>query len=307
MAPHLETQAELFTPLYEQALAWLGHKQTEPGLIVDAGSGPGVAVLPARRRLPRGQGRRRRRSRTAPGTGPGPGRPTGRRRPLRHPRRRTPRSVSTSWTTPPTCCGPAGACTTSATSGPPSPPSPHGSPPAARSRCWKAGLPTRFLPRDIGIGRPGLQTRLDGLEEEWFAEDARGPARRGRRDRGLARADDRGRAAAHRHPQLPPRPARTDHRPGPRLRRRLPQPLPDVFGDHLEPDDRETLDRLLDPEDAGERAPAAGSVRAGGADGVHGGAYPVIRAPSLTSRALQVMHSPPPTGTQAPPRSQGEP
>jgi len=32
----------------------------------------------------------------------------------------------------------------------------------------EGGLPTRFLPRDIGIGRPGLQTRLDGARERWF-------------------------------------------------------------------------------------------------------------------------------------------
>ncbi|MFI8854649.1 class I SAM-dependent methyltransferase [Streptomyces sp. NPDC053499] len=32
------------------------------------------------------------------------------------------------------------------------------------------GLPTRFLPRDIGIGRPGLQARLDAAEEDWFSE-----------------------------------------------------------------------------------------------------------------------------------------
>lgn len=30
-------------------------------------------------------------------------------------------------------------------------------------------LPMRFLPRDIGIGRPGLQARLDAVQEEWFA------------------------------------------------------------------------------------------------------------------------------------------
>ncbi|WP_369203714.1 methyltransferase [Streptomyces sp. PU-14G] len=30
------------------------------------------------------------------------------------------------------------------------------------------GLPTRCLPRDIGFGRPGLQARLDAVEEDWF-------------------------------------------------------------------------------------------------------------------------------------------
>ncbi|SHL26257.1 class I SAM-dependent methyltransferase [Actinacidiphila paucisporea] len=33
----------------------------------------------------------------------------------------------------------------------------------------EAVLPTRFLPRDIGLGKPGLQPRLDALQEEWFA------------------------------------------------------------------------------------------------------------------------------------------
>jgi SAM-dependent methyltransferase len=32
------------------------------------------------------------------------------------------------------------------------------------------GLNTRFLPRDIGIGRPGLQARLDAADEDWFTD-----------------------------------------------------------------------------------------------------------------------------------------
>src|SRR5690606_39595172 len=35
MAPLLESQAELFTPLYERALSWLAKEVTEPGLVVD--------------------------------------------------------------------------------------------------------------------------------------------------------------------------------------------------------------------------------------------------------------------------------
>ncbi|MDQ3450761.1 MAG: class I SAM-dependent methyltransferase [Actinomycetota bacterium] len=34
----------------------------------------------------------------------------------------------------------------------------------------EGGLPTRSLPRDIGIGRPGLESRLDAAHEAWFAE-----------------------------------------------------------------------------------------------------------------------------------------
>ncbi|MFD7085123.1 class I SAM-dependent methyltransferase [Streptomyces sp. NPDC059918] len=33
----------------------------------------------------------------------------------------------------------------------------------------EGGLPMRFLPRDIGIGRPGLQARLDAVLEHWFS------------------------------------------------------------------------------------------------------------------------------------------
>ncbi len=33
----------------------------------------------------------------------------------------------------------------------------------------EGGLPARFLPRDIGLGRPGLQARLDVVQEHWFS------------------------------------------------------------------------------------------------------------------------------------------
>ncbi|MBB5937352.1 class I SAM-dependent methyltransferase [Streptomyces zagrosensis] len=32
----------------------------------------------------------------------------------------------------------------------------------------EGGLPMRFLPRDIGLGHPGLQARLNAVMEEWF-------------------------------------------------------------------------------------------------------------------------------------------
>ncbi|MEV6611096.1 class I SAM-dependent methyltransferase [Kutzneria sp. NPDC051319] len=34
----------------------------------------------------------------------------------------------------------------------------------------EGGLTMRFLPRDIGIGRPGLQSRLDAANDEWFSD-----------------------------------------------------------------------------------------------------------------------------------------
>lgn len=33
----------------------------------------------------------------------------------------------------------------------------------------EGGLPTRYLPRDTGAGRPGFQARMDAVAEEWFA------------------------------------------------------------------------------------------------------------------------------------------
>lgn len=32
----------------------------------------------------------------------------------------------------------------------------------------EAGLPMRYLPRDLGFGRPGFQARLDAVQETWF-------------------------------------------------------------------------------------------------------------------------------------------
>lgn len=40
--------------------------------------------------------------------------------------------------------------------------------PGGRLAVAEGGLPMRFLPRDIGIGEPGLQARLDAYQEEWF-------------------------------------------------------------------------------------------------------------------------------------------
>ncbi|WP_425827664.1 class I SAM-dependent methyltransferase [Streptomyces fractus] len=34
----------------------------------------------------------------------------------------------------------------------------------------EGGLPQRCLPRDFGLGKPGLQARADAIEEEWFGD-----------------------------------------------------------------------------------------------------------------------------------------
>jgi SAM-dependent methyltransferase len=113
----------------------------------------------------------------------------------------------------------------------------------------EGGLPARFLPRDIGIGRPGLQARLDALEEEWFAE------MRADLPGAVAEAEDW--PALMTAAGLRPTGTRT-------FMLDLPAPakdrarsyvaatlarLRDGFGDRLDTTDRATLDRLLDPDD----------------------------------------------------------
>ncbi|UXY31022.1 class I SAM-dependent methyltransferase [Streptomyces sp. HUAS TT20] len=168
MAPHLEAQAELLAPVYERAMAWLAKEVTEPGLIVDAGSGPGVvsclfaeafpgarvmAVDATEPLLERARDRAARqgvgdRFGTLAGELPGvleeldyPADLLWASRSLHHLGDQR-----------------AGLAAFAARLAP-----------GGTLALLEGGLPSRFLPRDIGVGRPGLQARLDVVEEEWFA------------------------------------------------------------------------------------------------------------------------------------------
>ncbi|MGW0335013.1 class I SAM-dependent methyltransferase [Streptomyces sp. NPDC003011] len=248
MAPLLESEAELFTPLYERALAWLGHKQTEPGLIVDAGSGPGVvsclladsfpgarviAVDGSEPLLERARARAARlgvadRFGTLAGELPGvlddldyPADLLWASRSLHH-------------------LGDQRAALAAF---------------AARLASGgtlallEGGLPARFLPRDIGIGRPGLQARLDALEAERFARmraDLPGAVTETEDWPALMAA------AGLRHTGtrsfLLDLPAPTTDRARAHVAASLTR-LRDACGDDLDATDRATLDRLLDPDD----------------------------------------------------------
>ncbi|MFG3659453.1 methyltransferase [Streptomyces sp. NPDC047706] len=169
MAPLLEAGAELYAPLYERALAWLAKQQTAPGLVVDVGSGPGVvscllaetfpgarivAVDGAEPLLARARDRAARlgladRFGTLAGELPGvlddldyPADLLWASRSLHH-------------------LGDQRAALAAFASR---------LAPGGTLAIVEGGLPTRFLPRDIGIGRPGLQARLNAIEEEWFNE-----------------------------------------------------------------------------------------------------------------------------------------
>ncbi|MEU6665003.1 methyltransferase domain-containing protein [Streptomyces sp. NPDC046727] len=248
MGPLLESQAELFTPVYERAMAWLAKEVTEPGLIVDAGSGPGVVsclfaeVFPGARvvavdstapLLERARARAARqgvadRFDTVAGELPEaldeleyPADLLWASRSLHH-------------------LGDQRAAL------------------AAFARrlasggtlaLLEGGLPSRFLPRDIGIGRPGLQARLDALEEDWFAR------MRADLPGSVAETEDWPAlltAAGLKHTRTRtflldlPAPA------GDRARAYVAAHLSRVregLADALDADDRATLDRLLDPAD----------------------------------------------------------
>ncbi|MFE1750993.1 class I SAM-dependent methyltransferase [Streptomyces anandii] len=167
MAPLLESQAELFAPLYERAMAWLAKEVTEPGLIVDTGSGPGVvaclfaetfpgarvvAVDGSEPLLERARARAARlgiadRFTTVTGELPGalaeldyPADLLWASNALHH-------------------LGDQRAALAAFA---------ERLAPGGTLALLEGGLPARFLPRDIGFGRPGLQARIDAVEADWF-------------------------------------------------------------------------------------------------------------------------------------------
>ncbi|MGZ0203150.1 class I SAM-dependent methyltransferase [Streptomyces sp. RM1] len=248
MAPLLEAQAELFGPLYEQALGWLADEVPEPGLIVDAGSGPGVLSCLFARTFP---GARvvavdgtaplldRARARAADqGFGDRFDTLTGE---LPEALEKLEQPAGLLWASRSLHhLGDQRAALTAFA---------RRLAPGGTLAILEGGLPSRFLPRDIGIGRPGLGARLDALEEEWFAR------MRAELPGSVAEIEDWPAlltAAGLRHTgtrsfllDLPaPAADRTRSYVAASLGR-----LRDGFGDALTAEDRDTLDRLLDPAD----------------------------------------------------------
>ncbi|MFF1769017.1 class I SAM-dependent methyltransferase [Streptomyces sp. NPDC058249] len=248
MAPHLESQAELFAPVYQKAMAWLAEEVTDPGLIVDAGSGPGVvsglfaeafpgarvvAVDGAEPLLERARARAARqgfadRFGTISGELPDvlaeleyPADLLWASRSLHH-------------------LGDQRAALTAFA---------QRLAPGGTLALLEGGLPHRFLPRDIGIGRPGLQARLDAVEEEWFAR---------------MRADLPGSVAVTEDWPALLTAAGLKHTRTRSFLLDVPAPAPDrarayvaaslarlrgALDEAVDADDRATLDRLLDPAD----------------------------------------------------------
>ncbi|AKJ09606.1 SAM-dependent methyltransferase [Streptomyces incarnatus] len=248
MAALLETEAEVCAPAYTRALAWLGKEVTEPGLIVDAGSGPGVIAclmaetFPGARvvaadasepLLERARARAARqgvadRFDTLAGELPEslaeldyPADLLWASRSLHH-------------------LGDQRAALAA-----------FGSrlAPGGTLAILEGGLHARYLPREIGFGRPGLQARLDVVQEERFAR------MRAELPGAVAETED--------WPALLTA-AGLKHTGTRSFLLDIPAPLPDrarafvvgaltrardVLGDALDAEDRATLDRLLDPAD----------------------------------------------------------
>ncbi|PRH78905.1 SAM-dependent methyltransferase [Streptomyces solincola] len=111
----------------------------------------------------------------------------------------------------------------------------------------EGGLPQRFLPRNTGIGRPGLEQRLEALHAEWFArmradlpgaEDVVDDWRALLTEAGLTPSGSR--TFLHDAP-APVTDAVRAYAVAQFTRYR------DGFGDALDAGDRTALDRLLDP------------------------------------------------------------
>ncbi|CAM5491117.1 class I SAM-dependent methyltransferase [Streptomyces narbonensis] len=113
----------------------------------------------------------------------------------------------------------------------------------------EGGLPTRHLPWHIGIGRPGLEARLDAAHAHSFGEmRAELPGSVDEPDDWRALLASAGLTPAGTRTFLTDLPA-----PVSPVVRELAvshyQRLREGFGDRIDADDRKTLDRLLDPAD----------------------------------------------------------
>ncbi|MEU0741302.1 class I SAM-dependent methyltransferase [Streptomyces sp. NPDC006134] len=248
MAPLLEAEAELFSPLYTQALAWLARDVPDPGLVVDAGSGPGVvsclladAFPGARVVAADGAGPLLERARAraarlgvADRFGTLAGELPGVLDDLDHPADLLWASRSLHH------LGDQRAALAA-----------FGErlAPGGTLAILEGGLPMRFLPRDIGIGRPGLQARLDAAQEERFAE------MRASLPGAVAETEDWPgllTAAGLKHTGsrsfLLDLPAPASDRVRGHIATSLGR-LREAQDDRLDATDRATLDRLLDPED----------------------------------------------------------
>jgi SAM-dependent methyltransferase len=248
MTSMLESQAELSAPLYKTVMAWLSQDLTEPGLIVDTGSGPGVVsclfaeVFPGARvvavdgsepLLERARARAARLG-LADRFGTIAGGLPGALGDLDYPADLLWASNSLHHLGDQRAALAAFAERLA---------------PGGTLALLEGGLPARFLPRDIGIGRPGLQARLDALEAESFARmRAELPGAVTETEDWPALLTAAGLKHTGTRSFLLDLPAPVTEQARAYVVAALTR-LRDALGDSPDPEDRATVDRLLDPED----------------------------------------------------------
>ncbi|MFH8344441.1 class I SAM-dependent methyltransferase [Streptomyces sp. NPDC018045] len=113
----------------------------------------------------------------------------------------------------------------------------------------EGGLAPRMLPRDFGIGRPGFQTRLDAVQDDWFVRmRATLPGARAVVEDWPAILTSAGLRSPLSRSFLLDLPAPLDPAQRAQVTRQLSR-FAEVIGDGLDEEDRATLARLLDPTD----------------------------------------------------------
>ncbi|GGP52897.1 class I SAM-dependent methyltransferase [Streptomyces calvus] len=248
MAPLLEAEAELFTPLYERALGWLAKEVTEPGLVVDAGSGPGVisclfaetfpgarivAVDGSEPLLERARARAARKG-VADRFGTLAGELPGALGELDYPADLLWASRSVHH------LGDQGAALAACA---------ERLAPGGTLAVMEGGLPVRFLPRDIGFGRPGLQARIDvALEDRFSRMRAELPGSVEQVEDWPALLASAGLHHARSRTFLLDLPAPVTDRTRAYVVTALTR-IREGVAEDLDADDRATVDRLLDPAD----------------------------------------------------------
>ncbi|MGW7487772.1 class I SAM-dependent methyltransferase [Streptomyces sp. NPDC054786] len=256
LGPHLERGAELYLPLYERAAAWLRELLTEDSAagdegvfrVLDIGSGPGVVSCLLARAFPAAEvvavdasEALLERARDRAGS-------LGLGDRLRTHRAELPDGLDALGGADLIWSGKAmhhvgdQRAAVAALAG-------HLRP-GGLLAVAEGGLAPRFLPRDIGIGRPGLQSRLDAAGEDWFTEMRTAlPDAADEIEDWPAFLADAGLCTPCTRSFLLDLPAPLSADARAYVQETLAHGL-DMYGDHLDEGDLTTLARLTDPDDA---------------------------------------------------------
>ncbi|WP_353945785.1 class I SAM-dependent methyltransferase [Streptomyces sp. HUAS MG91] len=249
MIPHLERGAEVYAPLYTEALSWLrASRPGGTGLIVDAGAGPGAISLQLAQAFPDARiiaadpeeallARATERFAAA-----GLADRTGTLRvELPDAVDELPDDADLIWAARSLHHVGDQRAAIAALAGRLAP--------GGTLALVEGGLPLRSLPRDFGIGRPGLETRADAIEDEWFDEMRRSlPGAEQHVEDWPALLTAAGLEGAQSRTFLLDLPAPLSAA-GREMLVDMWQRRRGVFEEALAADDIAALDRLLDPED----------------------------------------------------------